>query len=109
MPNIQLDIGMEAHKSPSVFNFYQPEYTPAGPVARASLVAPEAGLATAPYLIGFINGMSSLIGAGLCSCFGGFGRSCAQWRLRNDFANVEWSDGRLTWQPQPVAPGGAPP
>ena len=43
MPNIQLDIGMEAHKSPSVFNFYQPEYTPAGPVARASLVAPEAG------------------------------------------------------------------
>ena len=104
MPNIQQDIGMEAHKSPSVFNFYQPEYTPAGPVARASLVSPEAGLATAPYLIGFINGMSSLIGSGLCSCFGGFGRSCAQWRLRNDFANVEWSDGRLTWQPQPVAP-----
>ena len=57
LPNIEDDIGMNAHKSPSVFNFYQPEYQPAGPIARAGLVAPEGGLATAPYLIGYLNGM----------------------------------------------------
>ena len=65
MPNIQNDIGMEAHKSPSVFNFYQADYQPAGPVARSGQYAPEAGLATAPYLIGFLNGMTALPARGL--------------------------------------------
>ena len=73
---------MEAHKAPSVFNFYQPEYQPSGPVAHASLVAPEAGLATAPYIIGFLNGMFSLVHGGLSSCNSGFGAQCAHWRLR---------------------------
>ena len=90
---------MEAHKSPSVFNFYQPEYQPAGPVARANLVAPEAGLATAPYLIGFLNGMLSLIDNGLSSCLGGFGRQCSHWKLRRDYPDVEWSDGQVTFAP----------
>ena len=52
MPAIENDIGMEAHKSPSVFNFYQSDYQPSGPIAESSLYAPEAGLLTAPLIIG---------------------------------------------------------
>ena len=90
---------MEAHKAPSVFNFYQPEYQPAGPVARAGLVAPEAGLATAPFLIGFLNGMLSLVEVGLSACFNGFGAGCAHSRLRGNYPEVDWSDGRVSFEP----------
>ena len=103
LPNIEDDIGMNAHKSPSVFNFYQPEYQPAGPIARAGLVAPEGGLATAPYLIGYLNGMLSLAEVGLSGCFRGFGKLCAHWRLRAEFPGVEWSDGALSFAPSPPA------
>lgn len=66
-------IGQFAFQSPSVFNFYLPEFSPAGPVQEAGLVAPEAQIATAPYLIGYLNGVSSLIDNGLTSCHRGFG------------------------------------
>ena len=79
--------------------FYQPEYQPPGLVARAGSYAPEAGLATAPYLIGFVNGMTALVEDGLSSCRGGFGRVCATWRLRRDFEHLDWSDGRLSVPP----------
>ena len=42
------DIGMNVFQSPSVFNFYQPDYQPRGPVARAELFAPEARIAAGP-------------------------------------------------------------
>jgi hypothetical protein len=135
MPGLEMDIGMEAHKSPSVFNFYTHDYQPSGPVAATTLVSPEAGLATAPYLIGFLNGeplescsppiriyfpiphpnpirtphdcsisvpipgMTELIGGGLSSCRGGFGRECANWKLRSNYPDYEWSDGRLSFKP----------
>lgn len=63
--NIELDIGMEAHRAPSVFNFYQTDYAPAGLVETSGKVAPEAGLAVAPFLVGFLNAMLALPGAGL--------------------------------------------
>lgn len=66
-------VGQFAFQSPSVFNFYLPEFSPAGPVQEAGLVAPEAQIATAPYLIGYLNGVSSLIDNGLTSCNRGFG------------------------------------
>ena len=106
MPNIQGDIGMEAHKSPSVFNFYQADYQPNGPIVRSGSVAPEAGLATAPYIIGFINGMTALVRNGLSSCMYGFGRECPHWRLRAEVPQFEWSDGRLSFVP--TAPDNAP-
>ena len=59
MPNIEADIGMEAHKAPSVFNFYSPDYAPPGPLGDAGLVSPEAELATTPLLIGFLNGATA--------------------------------------------------
>ena len=91
---------MEAHKSPSVFNFYQPDFSPSGPLSDAGLYAPEAGLATAPLVIGLLNGLTSLVESGLSSCNNGFGSACANWRLRQGYPSVEWSDGRLEFAPQ---------
>lgn len=100
MPYIYDRIGMQAHSSPSVFNFYQHDYQPRGLVAQADLYAPEAGLATGPLLIGFLNGMTSLIKAGLTACQGGFGRRCRAWQLVRDYPSVDWSDGSLALVPE---------
>lgn len=40
--DLQDTIGQEAHRLPNVFSFFRPEYTPAGGVSTAGLVAPEA-------------------------------------------------------------------
>ena len=48
-------VGMAAFRSPTVFNFYQPDYAPPGPVARALLVAPETQIMTAPQLISMVS------------------------------------------------------
>ena len=40
-------LGMQPMSSPSVFNFYLPDYQPAGPVRDAGLVAPEFQITTA--------------------------------------------------------------
>ena len=98
--SIEQDIGMEAHKSPSVFNFYQPDFSPSGALAAAGLYAPEAGLATAPFLIGLLNGLVSLVDLGLSSCSYGFGQGCAHYQLRRDYPSVDWSNGRLEFAPQ---------
>ena len=49
-------IGMQAHESETVFNFYTPEYGPQGPIGQSGLVSPEAQLANGPYMIGLLNG-----------------------------------------------------
>ena len=151
MPYIETDIGMEAHKSPSVFKCAAPDLPQPLPTrhtlrswrvaaststttsraalwrkryARAALhldighpvtarlvhralcarmqdlYAPEAGLATGPLLIGFLNGVTSLIKAGLTSCWGGFGRRCRPWQLVRDYPSVDWSDGSLAMVPE---------
>ena len=97
MPGIEQDIGMEAHKSPSVFNFYQPDYSPSGALSDAGLYAPEAGLATAPLIIGLLNGLSSLVDYGLSNCASGFGRTCASSQLRKKYLVT---DGQLEFAPQ---------
>ena len=100
MPNIEQDIGMQAHKSPSVFNFYQHDYSPSGALSDAGLYAPEAGLAIAPHLIGLLNGLTTLVQDGLSSCNKGFGLACADEQLRVNFPSANWSDGRLEYRPQ---------
>ena len=88
------------HTSPSVFSFFLPEYMPNGRVADAGLVAPEALVATAPTVVGFLNGMASLI-----KCRGGFGAnggSCA------NVANARTqSHGFLTYAPRNREPSAA--
>ena len=47
--------------SPTVFNFYSPDYQPVGPVAETGLTAPEAQLGTGPNMVGFLNKMSTAV------------------------------------------------
>lgn len=39
--DLQEAIGQEAHRAPSVFSFFRPEYRPSGRITSASLVSPE--------------------------------------------------------------------
>ena len=43
-------------------------YAPDGALLEAGLVAPEAQLATTPFVVSFLNGVSSLVDYGLTSC-----------------------------------------
>lgn len=98
-------IGMAVFYSPTVFNFYLPEYQPAGVISDAGLFAPEAQLLTGPNLIGYINGLHSLINYGLTDCGDGFGTgyyapdvSCSS--ITSDEAVAAAScDGNLTYVP----------
>ena len=94
-------VGQAFMEQPSVFNFYLPEYRPAGPVGDASLVSPEAQLATAPNLVGYLNGVNSLVEYGMTNCFRGFGssmavpkRACGGWA-----STYNTADGALAWTP----------
>ena len=73
LANMDDKIGQMAHFSPGVFNFYLPEFIPAGSLEDAGLVSPESQILTSPFLIGYLNGMSSLIDYGLTHCAKGFG------------------------------------
>ena len=58
------DFGQDFMRSPSVFNFYDPLYAPEGPVQHVGLVAPEAQIATSPYMLSFLNDAGALIQSG---------------------------------------------
>jgi len=51
-------LGEGALQSPSVFNFFSPDYTVPGPVAAAGLVAPEMALATDAFSLNLMNEVS---------------------------------------------------
>ena len=48
-------------KSPTVFNFYGPDYQPAGPLARANLVGPEFEITTTSSVASFANNTTGWI------------------------------------------------
>eukprot|EP00934_Nitzschia_sp_Nitz4_P004476 Nitzschia sp. Nitz4//scaffold371_size14297//6040//11866//NITZ4_008941-RA/size14297-augustus-gene-0.3-mRNA-1//-1//CDS//3329549584//4466//frame0 len=77
VPRISADlqhlIGQQAHKLPHVFSFFKPEYQPAGRIADASLVAPEAQVLNGPTIMNMMNMILSFIRFGLNDCFGGIG------------------------------------
>jgi len=78
LDGLNTKIGQNYALSPSVFNFYLPEYQPDGDILNADLVSPEAELSTPPYTLGFLNGIAALIRHGLTRCtnhytLGGFG------------------------------------
>ena len=100
MSRLEDKIGQQYALSPTVFNYYLPDYQPVGKVANAEMVAPEAELGTAPYMVGFLNGMTSLIKHGLTDCDWGFasnknrkGKSCSADPTSDN-------DGYLTFTPQ---------
>ena len=102
---LQDSIGAAVFYSPTVFNFYLPEYQPSGVVADAGLYAPEVQLMTGPMLIGYLNGLYSLISWGLTSCYNGFGTgyyapdtSCSSIASDDAVAAASW-EGNLTYAP----------
>ncbi len=54
---VQQYVEQKPFTSPSVFNFFQPDYQPIGPVDSLDLVAPEFQITNAKTLTGFINGL----------------------------------------------------
>jgi len=102
---IRQKIGQGVYQAGSVFNFYQPEYSPSGPVADVGLVAPEAQLGVLPNVIGLMDGMHALFfdgvstcGPGLFSapCYGNLHTYPAAW---NNAGFSATSDGYLAWTP----------
>jgi len=71
LKDIEEVIGQAPYNSPSVFNFYQPDFQPAS--FSDGVVAPEFQIYTAPWAVGLLNGLISLIQHGLTSCEKGFG------------------------------------
>jgi len=71
LDNLQEKIGQAAHRSPSVFNYYDWAYQSAGLLTATRLHAPEAELLSTPYLIAVQNGLDSLLRYGLTSCDNG--------------------------------------
>ncbi len=58
-------LGQSPGRSPSVFNFFRPGYTPPNsPIADAGLVAPEFQITNEPSVIAYINYMSTLVQSG---------------------------------------------
>ncbi len=58
-------LGQSPGRSPSVFNFFRPGYTPPNTtLATAGLVAPEFQVTNEPSVIAYINYMQTLISAG---------------------------------------------
>jgi uncharacterized protein (DUF1800 family) len=58
-------LGQSPGRSPSVFNFFRPGYTPPNtPIANAGLVAPEFQIANEPSVIAYINYMQTLVANG---------------------------------------------
>jgi uncharacterized protein (DUF1800 family) len=57
-------LGQNPLRSPSVFNFYRPEYSPPGTVARAGLMAPEYQIVHETSVTGNINFFQSVIERG---------------------------------------------
>lgn len=60
--------GQNAYASPTVFNFYLPDYQPDGRIIAANIVAPESQLLTPPFMFKFLNSMMGLVKWGLTMC-----------------------------------------
>jgi len=94
------EFGQMSYRAPNVFSFFLPDYQPTGSVEKAKLVSPESQLLTAPYIVGFINGLISLVNWGFSDCYDGFflvnGNSCGNSGLAN---YDKYMAGNLTYRP----------
>jgi len=93
-------VGQGSYQAPDVFSFLLPDYAPDGPISDRKLVSPESRMSTAPLIIGYLNGMYSLITHGLTNCQLGFGDrfGIAEKHKRCHYEHVtETADGYLTY------------
>jgi len=85
--NLEDVIGQEPYKSSSVFNFYQPDYQPSS--FSGDVVAPEFQIFTAPFAVGLLNGLLSMIDyGGVSACNKGLGYSYDQSHLLASYCQV---------------------
>jgi uncharacterized protein (DUF1800 family) len=63
-------LGQSPLLSPSVFNFYSPNFRPAGPIASQGLVAPEFQITTETSVVGGLNLFAFLILRGYYDVYG---------------------------------------
>ncbi|WP_457668257.1 DUF1800 domain-containing protein [Thiolapillus sp.] len=61
LDSLQQQTGQDILGAPSVFNFYQPGFSPSGPVANAGLVAPEFQIASESWLTGITSSLNELM------------------------------------------------
>jgi len=66
LANLVEFLSQQPYSSPSVFNFFQPDFQPIGSLATTGLYGPEAQLLTTPRIITYLNGLMSLIEFGGC-------------------------------------------
>ena len=92
--DMQEKIAQEMGNSPSVFNFYEKDHQPEGLVQNAGITSPELQLKTAPLLVAFLNGISSLVDYGLSHCSNGFGLWRRAWTNCDRISTTEGGQGR---------------
>jgi cullin-associated NEDD8-dissociated protein 1 len=92
-------IGQQPYRSPSVFNFYLPEYQPPGAIGNVGLVSPEAQLGVLPFVIGFQQAMAMLFLDGLNAASGGFGSVSTSTSYPTEWGSWQGSRGYLSWRP----------
>lgn len=83
MVTIQRQFGQKPFTSPSVFNFFQQDYQPIGPVEDAGLVAPEFQITNAQTIAGYMNQVN-------------------QWVINDNIGDV-WEDylNNCSWENRP--------
>jgi uncharacterized protein (DUF1501 family)/uncharacterized protein (DUF1800 family) len=92
-------IGQQPYRSPSVFNFYLPEYQPPGAIGNVGLVSPEAQLGVLPFVIGFQQAIAMLFLDGLNAASGGFGAVSTSTSYPTEWGSWQGSRGYLSWRP----------
>ena len=96
-------IGQSPYRSPSVFSFFEPEYT-TGVVAEVGLVAPEAQVLMGDLITSMLNGMWSMMKFGLSHCYGGFqDRGWGVGCVRNEGVSMSDATATLSYEADPTA------
>jgi uncharacterized protein (DUF1501 family) len=103
--NLQRSIGQMPHSIPNVFSFFLTDYA-SGKIKAASLFSPESQVLTTPTIVGFINGIFSLVDLGLTNCYGGFGELTTWWCDGYNDNDYSWkfSRGYLGYPPLDSTP-----
>ena len=98
---------MAPYRQPSVFNFYQSDYSN-GLISTKGGVSPESQILTGPTVIGYLNGLLSLFELGSSNCDSGFFTQrtegpCHKQRKHPDQTNyldpADYFSGSMAWTP----------
>jgi uncharacterized protein (DUF1800 family) len=79
-------LGQSPLLSPSVFNFFSPNFRPAGKIAQAGLVAPEFQITTETTVVGGLNFFANLFSQG------GYGSAEKELKLNTTFLQAKAGD-----------------